>query len=419
MDAPSFTELTPAQKRIWLAHEVAENGLYTVPTRLDIRGPINLDVLRSAVTEVVHRHDALRTRYPLIEGIPRAVVGEEATSSMPEISAAEISEEFAHVFAIDREPPVRFAFAKVDDRHSVLIAIFHHIAVDLISLRILFQELAEVYRNLCGGGAGSQAHATGLETVQHQIEARDVSADDRYIARVRRRAASVAEAHSVAAPFPTDRPRPPLPMFTGAVEHTKVTKELAAKAVSFAAGSKVTLNIVLLAALVSTFAHWTKSPTILVGLPVSGRTARTRSAIGCFVNLVPIVVDASMASSSADLIALVRDTVLDALDDQDLAFDDVVRQLPDSFRSSELPIVSIVFDFHSEKKKPLFLGTSPAELAICYPPGTAKFDLTLGARYDGKTLEFELEFDTELFEPSTAEKLLREYEKGLLNLISE
>jgi non-ribosomal peptide synthetase component F len=204
----------------------------------------------------------------------------------------------------------------------------------------------------------------------------------------------------------TDRPRPAVPSFRGAVHHFMVDPARTAGLMRLAREEGATLFMVLLAAFNVQLARWSGQDDVVVGTPIAGRTrAETEGLIGFFVNMLAMRTDLTGAPSFRGVLRRVKAAALDAYAHQDLPFEKLVEALHPIRDLSREPIFQVVFALQNMPQRP----TRMAELSIePFDTGAvqAKFDLEFSvAEVDGG-LSASLVYATDLFDASTIERLV-------------
>src|SRR6185369_13472537 len=107
--------LSFAQQRLWFLNQLdPQNPFYNLPTMLRLLGPLNVDVLRRSLAELVRRHESLRTTFAIVEGEPVQVIGPagvidftllEASSFASEADALQrLNAEAQRPFDLERGP---------------------------------------------------------------------------------------------------------------------------------------------------------------------------------------------------------------------------------------------------------------------------------------------------------------------------
>ncbi|MER7009271.1 amino acid adenylation domain-containing protein, partial [Dactylosporangium sp. NPDC000555] len=404
--------LSYQQERLWLLEQLhpgtaAYNELFAV----SLRGPLDADRLDAALAQVVRRHDVLRTAIRLDGARPVQVVTADAAAPLRveswehlpaerrETAAAERIRALAREpFDLARAPLLRAYLARLDAGHHVLALTLHHLVTDGWSLRVLLAELVAHY------DAGGRAPLPPL-TAQYADYARRQRADgpgaeERLAFWVRSLAGAPTELE-----LPVDRPHPPVAGHDGA-EHTFTVDPAVLDGVrALAAAQRATPFMVLLAAFDVVLSRWSRQDDVVVGTPVANRhSSATEGLVGFFVNTVPLRADLSGRPTFRALVDRVRDSVVPALEHQDVPFERIVqavRAAPDARRN---PLFQVMFALHNLPEEP----PAPGGLSIAPVPGlhhSAKFDLTLAFVETGGALRGHLEYRTDLFDAPTVARL--------------
>ncbi|WP_394326938.1 condensation domain-containing protein, partial [Actinoplanes awajinensis] len=130
--------LSFAQRRLWFLHRLeGPNATYNMPMALHLTGNLTVEALRSAVQDVVDRHESLRTVFPEIDGTPYQQIlhGEQARIELPvhHIERERLNEELSraaqYAFDLGRELPLRAVLFGAGGEH-VLLLVLHHVAGD-------------------------------------------------------------------------------------------------------------------------------------------------------------------------------------------------------------------------------------------------------------------------------------------------
>jgi hypothetical protein len=151
--------LSSGQERI-LFHERLLPGTATwhVPVALRTSGPLDADALEGALGELASRHELLRTRFLVRDGVPHQAVEQSgalalARDDLSRIPAderlatalARAARELRRPFDLASAPLARAALWRLDEEDHVFLLVLHHALCDAASLAVLLQELAELY----------------------------------------------------------------------------------------------------------------------------------------------------------------------------------------------------------------------------------------------------------------------------------
>jgi amino acid adenylation domain-containing protein len=210
--------------------------------------------------------------------------------------------------------------------------------------------------------------------------------------------------------LPTDYPRPRAKGYGGGFVSRTLPAALAGQIGAISRQAGVTLFSTLLAAYQTLLFRYTQQADILVGTPITNRNqAQTEAVIGFFLNTVVMRADFSQPKSFTALLAEVRQQTLSALANQHVPFDRVVEALKPKRDPSYTPMFQVMFVFQEgSAPTPTLSGLSVEPMLV--DAGISKFDLTLFARNLARELQLSVEYDSALFERTTAERFLAHFE---------
>lgn len=422
---PGAAALSSAQQRIWFMQQLAGDAvLFNVPVRLELVGPLDEAALHAALAGVWAAHEILRTVYRIESGIPLAQVS--APAELPPVPTVDLcadpdpaaaldglaARQAAIPFRLDQEPPVRLTLARRSSERLVLIATFHHIAVDWLTVNNLVSDLGARYTaHIQGGEPAGAAERAYSDVARWESSRAGSAAIDRAVAS---RTAALAGVSPVA--LPTDLPRPRFTRFAGAAAHGSIDASAVAAVRRLGRRCRATPFAILMTAFVIVLGRASRQPEFLVGTVASGRVrAEWQGIAGCFVNVVPVVVRPGGASTGADLVSQVSEAVWQALDAQDAPFDRLVRARG---RRAE-PLANVIFSYQPHPPPVPFHGLADSAPEFSSPPGTAKHDISLYAVGCGPRLRLELEYDVDVYAPETATAVLSAYEDALRSLVRD
>ncbi len=421
--------LSSAQRRMWFFHELLpESAVYNVPFAVRISGVLNSVALAAAIKEVMMRHEVLRTCIEVVQGEPRprriAIGAAPLTETDLRTDAtaettlqALLNAECRRPFDLGREVMLRASLYRLRDDEYVLAVVLHHIASDLWSWRIFRRELQAFYI----GFTTEQAAELPPLRLQYADYARAEqsslvgAAVARQLVYWKRKLAGA----SVLLDLPTDSPRPETISFRGALMRHPLPSALVAAAKELGQREDATLFMTLLAVFQVLLSRLTRQSDIIVGVPTAGRAQpQTEELIGLFVNTLAVRTDVSADPSFQILLASVKDTVLEALSNQDVPFDKIIEELKPARAAGYLPLVQVMFTLQAGASDGMELpGLRFTSLEV--DPGTARFDLTLVAEQKGDGIDLVMEYSTDLFEAATIRRMLGEFQTLLESVVDD
>ncbi|GAA2673985.1 amino acid adenylation domain-containing protein [Streptomyces lunalinharesii] len=401
------TVLHPQQHGLHTHAQVAPASLaYHVPLRIDLDGPVTAATVRSALGELVRRHDALRTRLVVTDEGPRQLAEPHAVVEMvgppdSDVFAGEDDRSplasFVRPFDLAGGPLFRALLIRLDDHFHRLYLDVHHAVFDGVSLRIVAEELTE----LLSGGVLPEpkwGYADAAQWYAERLAEGAFAADERYWTEV------LADPPRLE--LPTDHARPAVRAEDGAVVRLALTSARDAAVRRIAERSGSTPFAVLLSAYTAALMQLSGQRDVVVGSPMSGRIHPDfESVVGMFVNTAPLRLTVDGPATLADLLDAAHQRHQEALEHQAYPFDRIVGQLGLPRDAARLPLLDAFFalqniDFHGFARDGLHVDVTLLHTGSC------RFDLNLQAfqRPDGTVLE--LEYSTALFTASSAEYLL-------------
>ncbi|MFI2782678.1 condensation domain-containing protein [Streptomyces sp. ALB3] len=345
---------THSQRRMWLLQQLdAGSGAYNVSTAFAVDGPVDAGLLRRALDGLAARHDVLRTRLVLEDGALVQRVEPEGgwelevmDQDAPGLDAdAALREHAARPFDLARPGAAR-ALLLTGPAGSRLQLVLHHAVCDEWSMNLILEELTRDYETLRAGGTpprrGEQLQFADWAVWEHGLDGTPAQAEDaRYWREALAGAPTVLE-------LPTDHPYGAQQDYTGAWLPVRVDAGATARMREAARARGGTLYAWLMTAYAAWLARLTQSEDFLIGVPVAGRhRAEAEPLVGCFVNTLPVRIDASGDVSFADLFTRVRDALSGAFSHQRRPFDAMVEELGVARDASRPPLVQTVLSLQS------------------------------------------------------------------------
>lgn len=416
-----------AQARMWFLAQLApESTAYNVPLALRLTGHLNVAALEASLSEIVRRHEVLRTTLAGRDGAVLQVVHPPTPISLPlrTVPATEVNAlldaEIARPFNLATDLPVRTQLMQPEgeDELHILLLTFHHAAVDGWSAGLLLEELSRTYpAHLVGQPTGLPEPA--VQYADYAVWQHDMLRRGTYAGQLAYWRDRLAGAPTLLE-LPTDRQRPAVSSFQGGQQDIRISADVVTGLHRLGRAEGATLFMVLLTALQALLARWSGQQEFCLGTPVAGRTrSELVHLIGFFVNTVIMRAGVSGDSTFRSLLRAVRDAALAAFDNQDVPFEHVVELLCPERSLSHHPLFQATFVLQNLAHAAVEIPSLHAEI-IQRPGKTAKFDIALiASECDDGTLLCTFEYATDLFDPSTIKRLAHRYAKLLNDVITE
>jgi amino acid adenylation domain-containing protein len=413
-EAPlSFT-----QQQFWLlGQSEPDSASYNVRTAIKIAGFLNIQKLRQALTDLVDRHEILRTNIVVSEGSPMQLIKPSMNvvldvSDLRQLSEAERAAEIKRVLAAEADtrfdlgqgPLWRSQLMQLGDAEQVLILTIHHIICDGWSVGVLLRELVTLYEN------SNDEHGGSLPPLPIQYADFAVwqrtRLDEKTLAPSLRYWRQQLAGASPRLDLPTDYPRPETPALHGARLSIKVPAEISQALKTFSQQQGTTLFMTLLAAFQILLFRYSGQEDVVVGTPVAGRIMlETESLIGAFVNTLVLRGQFLGNPTCSEYLSTVRETTLGAFSHQDVPFEKLVQELNPERSLNRSPLFQVMFALKNSPAADLRaegLTLTPLKLNSV----TSKFDLSLEAEEDADGLCLSCEYNADLFVPATIERML-------------
>ncbi|MEV0296722.1 non-ribosomal peptide synthase/polyketide synthase [Nocardia sp. NPDC050710] len=423
---PAIVPLSYAQQRMWFLNQLdGDSVANNLIAAVRLRGALDVAALAAAVTDLIIRHEALRTRYPAVEGIPRQEVlpVEQSTVALEVecVAPADLPERIRAVaavpFAVDEAPPVRLVLLRTGDDEHVLVVSIHHIAADGWSIAPLTRDLLRAYGSRRGAAAPDwdplPVQYADFAVWQRETLGAEDDPDSLIAAQIRFWGAELAELPQVLE-LPADRPRPAAASGRGARYACTIGAETHRRLRVLAARANASLFMVYHAAFVILLAKLSGQQNISVGTPVAGRGDRALDdVVGMFVNTLVLRTEVRPELSFTELVAAVRDADLRAFGHAEVPFERLVEVLDPQRSAARHPLFQVMLDFQNTARTSLELdGLAVSELDI--DTGTAKFDMQLTLRENADAgLAAVFEYATDLFDAETIASFAARWQRVL------
>jgi len=416
--------LSFAQQRLWFLDQLEEGRpVYNLASAVRLTGPLDVPALAGALRTIGRRHETLRTSFHRVAGegvqriapAPRLELVIEDLAALPagarqEHLARRLRAEAWRPFVLAAGSLVRARLFRLAAGEHALLLSFHHIIADGWSLGVLYRELAALYAALSERGE-RPAHQD-LRLAALPVQYADYAAWQRswlqgdalaaLLAAARRR----LEGAPALLEMPADRPRPPVQSERGAHAAARLPPELSRGVEALGRRRGATLFMTLLAAFDALLWRWSGQEDLVLGFPVAGRDRReTEGVIGFFVNTLAVRQRLAGTVTFGALLAAVRENFLAAYDGQDLPFERLVEELVPGRDRGRTPLFQALLTVQEAPLRGVHLpGLALAPLAV--PIDYVKCDLTLGAEPGDSGLRLSLSYAADLFDATTAGRLL-------------
>ncbi|HEX2202457.1 MAG TPA: amino acid adenylation domain-containing protein [Longimicrobium sp.] len=431
-----------AQERMWFLDQLDPgSAVYNIAASVLVSSQTDADLLERALTEIVRRHEAIRTVFRLVDGKPMQIVQPpypfkiervDARGTMGEGEAwwedvrRLAAEEGKRGFDLANGPVMRCRLTRVSDAEYLLSLTLHHIVTDGWSMPLVTIELEKLYEAF-RDGKPSPLPELEIQFADYAVWQRDYLTGEnleRHLSYWRDRLVGVPPLE-----LPTDRPRPPVWSNRGAFHRFVVSPALGERLLAFCTRETVTLNMLVLAAFDLVLSRWSGQDDIAVATLLGNRNrAEVEPLVGLFVNTGVIRSDLSGDPTFHQLLGQARKRLLEADEHQELPFERVVDALGVQRDLSRNPVFQAMYFHHAFVKAHGMDGEpGPMEVRQIYENAvslvdinTSAFDLMLCTlQPDAQGMSCMFEYATDLFDEATIARLSRQLVKVLADVVAD
>ncbi|MFE9631360.1 non-ribosomal peptide synthase/polyketide synthase [Streptomyces sp. NPDC006463] len=396
--------LSFAQARMWFAAEIDPEGTeYNTGGAVRLRGDLDVPALEAALGELVARHESLRTTFATVDGQGVQIIHPAAPVALPVVeataaeAAAVMDAELRTPFDLGTGPLLRPTLLRTAPDEHLLILSMHHIVTDGWSVNVLARELAALY-------AGEPLPELPVQYADYAVWQRATltprALDEGGLAYWREQLAGAPVLD-----LPTDRPRPAVRTRAGSTYDLDLPAALLDRLAEVCRTRGATLFMGLTAAVQLMLARTSGQRDVVLGTATIGRDRpELEDVLGFFVNTLALRTRIDEAATGTQLLASVRETVLDAFAHAAVPFDRVVDAVVTERDPSRTPLVQAMMVL---QKRPWQadgvrgLGFEAADL----PRQDAQFELTLEFWEQADGMRLSLNYNTDLFDAGTIHRM--------------
>ncbi|MGE5339957.1 MAG: amino acid adenylation domain-containing protein, partial [Candidatus Omnitrophota bacterium] len=416
VEEKEYYPLSSAQKRLYIIHQLdPQSTHYNIPSVIALEGTLDISRIDGAFRSLVQRHDSFRTSFCEINDVPmqrihrdapfvveyfELIKPETATSHEAPLTVKTIIDRFIRPFKLFRSPLLRVGIIKTTENGYILMADMHHIISDGFSIDIFIGEFVRVYSNR----ELPRLHLQYKDYVSWQIREQKgwvFGKREEYWVQM-------FEGKIPKLNLPADYPTPSSMSFEGKRHLFEIGKELTLNIKACAKKTGTTLNQFLLAVFTILLSRYTRNEDIVVGCPVSGRThADLYPVIGMFVNMLAMRNRPEGHKPFRQFLAEVKHHALDAYENQDYPFEELIVKLKLQGDSTGNPLFDAAFALNTVEpnaERDVIKATP-----IAFDKKASIFDITLQVEEYPERFAMSFEYKTAIFKPSTMEKYAGRY----------
>lgn len=424
--------VSSSQRRLWVLSQFEEGSLaYHMPATFAFEGQPDITALSKAFHTLTARHESLRTVFRQnghgqLRQYILPVPGDVFTIGIYTVTTGEedalttlIKTHISQPFDLASGPLLRANLYKTGEHSWVFSYVMHHIISDGWSMEVLTKELMKLYNAYVAG------HPDPLSPLA--VHYKDYAVWQ--LASMEKESAQQHKAYWLKQfegelpilDLPSDKLRPAVRTYNGAVEKTHISPELTKGLNALCNATGSTLFMALLAAVKTLLYQYSGQEDIIIGSPVAGREhSDLENQIGCYVNTLALRTQFSGKNSYLQLLSLVKQVTLAAYEHQDYAFDEIVDALQLKRDTSRSPLFDVLLILQ-QRIDDITINNGFSGLKIQSFSNTqqhSKFDLQFAfAEHDGG-LEFRLIYNTDIYRAATIRQLVRHFNQLLEAIIA-
>ena len=427
---PERLPVSFSQQRLWFIDQLeGSSAQYHIPEALRLRGDLDIAALKSAVNEMIERHESLRTCFAQIDGEPTQIICPHLTLDVPliDLSALDshqqqkelktaLHNEWEEPFDLTRGPLLRAKLIKLSAQEHIFLRTFHHIVADGWSEEIFNREFAEMYAAFREGRRPALPPLP-LQYADYVLWQRSAAAEPRRSAALDYWTKQLLEAPDQL-DLPRDRPRPARQSFAGELLHLTFPEEQLSALEDLARSNGCTLYMALVAAFSVLLQRYSGQNDILIGTPVANRQdPRLEKVIGYFSSAIVMRMRLDPDQSFSDLLKQARTTALDAYRHQDVPFEQLAREVSPQRGLNYPPVFQVMFALQNAPASMHALPGLQVEPVMDDQP-RVRLDLELYAWQRDKKLELYWIYNRDLFDRWRIEQMAGDFGRLLESVIA-
>jgi len=416
------------QQQFWMLEQMEPNRPYfNIAVAFRLFGPINIEALEQSFSQMIERHEALRTTFDFTNDRLRQIIHSSEAFALPkedhvssenggdEHLLARLIDEARRPFDFRKGPLMRASLFRLGEQKHALLLVIHHIISDGWSVGIILNELSILYNSYLTKTVSALPElpaqfADFAHWQRERIESNDSSDWLPYWSEH-------LQGCKFSLSLPLDFPRPHPSSRRGARRSVTLEKSLHELLKEISQRQGVTLFVTLLAAFKALLYYYSNQEDIVVIAPIANRELiETTNVVGCLRNLLILRTSLQGRLQFKDLVQRVEDVWLDAYAHRQVPLGKLVESLQLKRPRNNAPLFPAMFAFQSfPAEAPQLNGLSSSIIEV--PLGISNRDLTLYVDAYGEDLVCAFEYDAELFKAETIEDMLETFNRILRNVV--
>jgi 2-polyprenyl-3-methyl-5-hydroxy-6-metoxy-1,4-benzoquinol methylase/acyl carrier protein len=412
-----------SQERIWIMDLLGRNTEYNSSYVLKLSGNINIEALKLSFSNIIKRHEILRTiikedngeAYQFVQDFDRFEI-----DSITDINESYLESHIQNLidtpFDLSKDFMIKVWLLNTNLKESHLVLVLHHIAFDGWSLPILLKELMLYYNSIINQ-VDCHIDPLNVQFQDYAMWQRDRFNNggyDKHLSYWNQKLNGISNVE-----LPTDFPKPVVRTFAGKTIYLSFSRELYKSVLESSKLLGVTPFMFLLATFKILLRKYSGQEDISIGIAIANRVNKeVEELIGFFVNTLIIRTNVSSDMNFDSYLRTVRETLVEAYEHQEAPFEKIIEYNVRKRDALNIPLINIMFVLQNTNEIPEIFLTDLNVSLLRIPPKTSKFDLTLDLRESEDGIFFRIEFSEELYTENSIRLLLKNYETIIKNVVN-
>ncbi len=420
-----YYELSHAQKRIWLECEFGNSAAYNITGVFQLSGKLDVNLLQKSINKIIDRHESLRTRFAMQNGLPKQFIYESEnpiigftsllySANIEETFQKEINTITGKSLNIFADNLVNFNLIQTNNQEYYLIASVHHILTDGWSIKLMLKELSEIYN----------AYKKGLEPELKKItiQYKDYSVwFEKELKSIRFKEAKEYWNKKISGKLsivliPNDEKEKNIKDNLGKIKRFVLNEEITKKIRGYAVTKEVTVFIFLLSVLEIVLHKNSNNDEIILGTPVSGRNhPDLEDQLGLYINTLVLRNKIESKNKYCEFLSQVKNEVLESYNYQDYPFD---KLMEDTKRRNNGGLFNLFVSYETTEDE---IKLNLQEINVKYleiETGTNKFDISIIIRERQEVIELIIEYTSAVYNEKSITKLGTDIQSVIFSVIN-
>ncbi|MEJ8545836.1 amino acid adenylation domain-containing protein [Brevibacillus borstelensis] len=412
--------LSYAQQRLWFIQQIDLNSsTYHMPFIWQLDGSLNVTALEKSISVIIQRHEALRTKFAEVDGEPVQVIVPMSSYALSVRSVEALSldekeekarqwiqEEIMAPFDLTEAPLFRALLIRLDEQRHWLAFNLHHIIFDGWSMGIFSRELTSLYKAYSSDAIPTLSPPP-IQYADFAVWQREWLRGEQLEKQLAYWKNQLKDVPVLV--LPTDRARPAVQTYRGRQEGFCLSEKLSKELKAFSHQAGTTLFMTMLAAYQLLLSRYAQQDDIAVGTPIANRNREEiENVIGFFVNTLVLRTKITPTSSFYELLQQVKQMTVEAYEHQDIPFEKLVAEVKPTRDTSYSPLFQVFFALQNAPEGSIELEELTIS-SIDVEVEAAKFDLTLSVWEENERIAGYWEYNTDLFEKATIQRMIRSF----------